>query len=81
MSDTYYTDADLEMADLAAAGDMMANGVCHLCEVALNPLDPKWAKSYEGRNYTAQDEADTVGPHSGVVDGVHDACAREAWSL
>lgn len=54
-------DVDLEMVELAAAGTDIANGVCPICDEALNPLDPKWAGDY-GEHYTAENAAAAVGP-------------------
>lgn len=67
---TYFTDADIEMAELAEAGRMVANGVCPVCEECLDPSNPKW-------NLT-QTEQDSIrscyGPHGNVVEGYHDRC-------
>jgi hypothetical protein len=59
-----FTDADIEMAELAEMGNMIANGVCPLCEEALDPTHPKWANEvwYHDRTLTAQDVAAMVGP-------------------
>lgn len=55
-------DADLEMMELAEAGSMAADGVCSICEEALDPLLPKWAASYTSPRYTAVIAAECVGP-------------------
>lgn len=82
-----FTDADIEMAELAELGNMAAAGVCTLCEDVLDPLAPKWAKSKPPRlrrldgtvaDMTHAEWAASVGPHGGVVGGWHDLCARDA---
>lgn len=55
-------DADIEMAEMAQDARTAAAGVCPICETPLDPFHPKWAKSYAGRKYTAQDDFDCYGP-------------------
>lgn len=63
-----YQDADLEMLELEDAGRDAANGVCSICEDALDPTAPRWANhqwpvwSKLGRRLTAEEMADMVGP-------------------
>jgi hypothetical protein len=38
-------DADMLTLDMQAAAQDAANGVCSLCDEALNPYDPKWGMS------------------------------------
>lgn len=59
-----YNDADIEMAELAEMGDMIASGACPLCEEALDPTHPKWMGIvwYHDPKLTPQDVAEMVGP-------------------
>lgn len=41
---TYFTDADIEMHELAEAARDAANGVCSICDEALDPHHKKWSK-------------------------------------
>jgi hypothetical protein len=77
------TDADFELLDLEAAAEAAANGVCSICEDALNPLEPRWAKttwprtrtgdgSY--RETTAEEMVAQVGP-------VHPQLPYHVWCL
>ncbi len=72
-------DADIEMAELAEMGNMIAAGVCPICEEALDPTHPKWASEvwYHNPSLTAQDASSMVGP----VDpsgSYHVACLEDA---
>ena len=40
-----YTDADIEMAEAYATGQLVANGVCVVCEDVLDPMNPRWTDS------------------------------------
>lgn len=68
-------DADIEMMELAEAGNMAADGICSLCEDLLDPTLPKWARlEAQGRvtrpwadrertrRMTAEEHAEAVGP-------------------
>lgn len=76
---TYYTDADIEMIELAEMGNMVSNGVCPRCEDVLDPHASKWAGKvwYHNPALTADDVARILGPHSNIVDGYHDQCMRD----
>lgn len=44
-----FTDADIEMIELAEAARDAANGVCSICDEALDPHDPKWAAEIDSK--------------------------------
>lgn len=83
-----YTDADIEMAELAEAGNMIAAGVCPMCECPLDPTHPKWAGQFDTHRvlrdgkvttepWSPEQEADMVGP--AVKDpSFHDRCMADA---
>lgn len=58
------TDADIEMAELAEAGNMAYAGVCSLCEDVLDPFHPKWAGKLTlgGEVMTPAEYAEGLGP-------------------
>lgn len=64
------------MAEMAQAGTDICNGVCPICDEALDPSDPKWDDSWHER-YTQANAIESCGPHSNVVDGYHDRCINE----
>lgn len=75
-----YTDADIEMAELAEAGRNVANGVCPRCEDVLDPHAPKWANIevwYGNPALTRDDVAKVLGPYGNIVDGYHDNCMTD----
>lgn len=70
-------DADWDTLALNESAANAANGVCGICDEALNPLLAKWAKSYTSPRYTAEVAAECVGPvhptepyHQRCVDDV-----------
>jgi hypothetical protein len=72
---SYYTDADIEMAELAEASRMAANGVCPRCEDALDPADPKWNMGWVQQ----RKHLDCYGPHGNIAEGYHDRCLTDEW--
>jgi hypothetical protein len=74
-----FTDADIEMAELAEQGDMIANGVCPICEEALDPLAyaAKHPRAYTNPRYTAEMAAACVGPVDEQMH-CHVLCLEEA---
>lgn len=76
---TYFTDADIEMAELAQMGNDIANGVCPRCEDVLDPHAARWAGQvwYHNPALTADDVARMLGPHSNIVEGYHDRCIMD----
>lgn len=68
-----YTDADIEMAELAQAGNDIAKGICPTCT--------DWLDGFShGTNLgwtAAVKHNKAVGPHSNVVEGYHDRCVTE----
>lgn len=71
-----YTDADIEMAEMAQASNDIANGVCPVCDEPLDPSLPKWDHIWHER-YTQANAVAACGPHSNVVEGYHDRCITE----
>jgi hypothetical protein len=54
-------DADMLTLDMQGAAQDAENGVCSLCDEALDPFAPQWANDYNER-YTAQGVWDCYGP-------------------
>jgi len=61
-----FTDADLEMAELAEQGNMIAAGICPICTDVLDPMHPKWAKH--------------VWPRTRMRDGTYRDTTREEYA-
>lgn len=78
MGDEIYTDADIEMMELAAMGNDIANGVCPRCEEPLDPTNPKWDGIWHEK-YTRENAIKSLGPHSNIVEGYHDKCLEDKW--
>lgn len=84
---SFLNDADLDMLALVEAGNLLAKGICCICEEPLDALDPRWddleIRVQRGRDLvTIRIGDDTVersryaqilGP-STRLDGFHDAC-------
>jgi len=73
---TYYIDADIEMAELAEAGSMAANGVCPRCEEPLDPSLAKWDHIWHER-YTRENAIRYLGEYGNICEGYHDRCMSE----
>ena len=75
-------DSDIEMAELAEAGNMAAAGVCSLCEDVLDATHPKWAgetwywSKRLGRHMTAEEVNASNGPVDAQL-GWHVYCMRD----
>lgn len=85
------TDADIEMAELEYAGNVMAAGCCVLCESPLDPTNPKWAGQFDTHRvlrmvdgvrttvvepWSPEQEAEVLGPPSDIFDGYHQRCFK-----
>lgn len=71
------TEADFDTLAYQSAAQDAANGVCSLCDEALNPLLPKWASSYKNPRYTQEMAAKAVGPVMADLP-YHQICFDEA---
>jgi len=71
-----FTDADIEMMELAEQGNMIAAGVCPICEDALDPIafQKLHPESYRSERYTAEIAADCVGPVHPTFPQYHKRC-------
>lgn len=72
-------DADLLTLEFAEAARNVANGVCVICDEALDPTAPKWASYYNGRHETAEQVAASIGPISAEYPDRHERCTRDLW--
>lgn len=68
-----YTDADIEMIQIAEAGTLIRWGVCPNCEEALDPWDDKWGLT----KAEATSIESCYGEPSTTWDGMHTRCAKE----
>lgn len=68
-------DADMLTLEFEEAARNVANGVCVICDEALDPTAPKWASYYANRHETAEQVAASIGPVSAIFPDRHEVCA------
>lgn len=69
-------DADMLTLEFEAVAAQVANGVCHICDEALDPTAPKWVSYYAGRHETAEHVAAVLGPVDTDDPTVHQRCRQ-----
>lgn len=69
------TDADFDTLAFNDAARDAANGVCNICDEALDPFNPKWAGSWSERN-TPESVAAAYGPPMADMP-YHTRCFRD----
>lgn len=87
-------DADLDMLACIEAGNLVAKGICAICEEPVNPLDPRWDDMTirvwrDGELVTvrlADDPTEraryaSILGTSSVLDGFHDVCIESPHEM